>query len=361
MALTDGQPPVADLLTMDAIINRARHNLSPELWDYVSGGAESETTLRRNRAGFDRIGFRPHLLSNVLGRDSATTFLGTELSLPVMFAPVGSIARYHPDGVRAVARVGEKLGTMTFVSSSALPSLEEVREQVAGPLVFQMYIRGDRDWITERVRRAEAVGCRGLCVTADFVVQGRRDRNRANDGFKAIVHNSAELLHQETFTWAELAWLRTITELPLILKGVTCTEDARLAVEHGVDVVHVSNHGGRQLDHLPGAIEVLGEVVDVVDGRADVIVDSGFIRGSDVVKAIAIGAKAVLVGKLMVWGLAAGAEEGLARVVQLMQEEILDCMSLVGARRIADLDRSFIRPVSAPAASDWVGFAPSPH
>jgi isopentenyl diphosphate isomerase/L-lactate dehydrogenase-like FMN-dependent dehydrogenase len=353
--------PVNELMTLDSIIERARQNLSPELWDYVSGGAESETTLRRNRAGFDRVGFRPHLLSNVSGRSTETTFLGQQLSMPIMFAPVGSIARYHPDGVRAVARVSEQIGTMTFVSSSATPSLEEVREQVAGPLVYQLYVRGERGWMTERVRRAEDAGCAGICVTVDFVVQGRRDRNRANNGFKAIVHNSDELLHQETFTWEEFAWLRTVTDLPLILKGVTTEEDGRLAVEHGANVVHVSNHGGRQLDHLPGSIEVLSEVVDAVRGNADVIIDSGFVRGSDVVKAISLGAKAVLIGKMMVWGLAAGAEGGLVRAAELMQEEILDCMSLIGARRISDLDRSFVRPVSEPGRTDWVGFAPSPH
>jgi glycolate oxidase len=353
--------PVSELMTMDSIIGRARDELSPELWDYVSGGAESETTLRRNRAGFDRIGFRPHLLSNVLGRTTKTTFLGTELALPVMFAPVGSLARYHSDGVRAVARVGEKAGTLTFVSSSAVPSLEEVREQVSGPLVYQMYVRGDREWITDRVRRAEAARCKALCVTADFVVQGRRDRNRENNGFKAIVHRSDDLLHQETFTWDEFAWLRSITDLPLILKGVTSAPDAVSAVEAGANVIHVSNHGGRQLDHLPGAIEVLAEIVDAVGGRADVIVDSGFVRGSDVVKALALGAKAVLIGKLMVWGLAAGAEEGLHRVVELLQEEISDCMSLLGVKSLDQLDRSYVRPVSMPARSDWVGFASSPH
>jgi isopentenyl diphosphate isomerase/L-lactate dehydrogenase-like FMN-dependent dehydrogenase len=350
--------PVTALQTMDAIIERARQNLSPELWDYVAGGAESETTLRRNRAGFDRIGFRPRLLSSVLGRHTRTSFLGVDLALPVMFAPVGSIARYHPDGVAAAARVGEQLGTMTFVSSSAQPSLEAVREQVAGPLVFQIYVRGDREWLAERVRRAEAAGCAGLCVTADFIVQGRRDRNRDKDDFKAIVHDSAELQHQETFTWEEFAWLRSITPMPLILKGITHAGDARLAVEHGADVVHVSNHGGRQLDHLPGAIEVLQEITEAVGGDADVIVDSGFVRGSDVVKALALGAKAVLVGKLMVWGLAAGGEEGLHRVMQLMGEEILDCMSLVGVRTVDQLDAGYVRPVTPPGDSSWVGFAP---
>jgi glycolate oxidase len=348
-------------MTMDSIIRRAREELSPELWDYVSGGAESETTLRRNRAGFDGIGFRPHLLSNVLGRTTRTTFLGTELSLPVMFAPVGSLALHHPDGVRAVAKVGEKVGTVTFVSCAAVPSLEEVREQVSGPLVLQLYVRGGRSWITDWVRRAEAAQCKALCVTVDFIVQGRRDRSRENNGFKAIVHQSEALLHQETFTWDEFAWLRSITDLPLILKGITTAEDAATAAETGADVIYVSNHGGRQLDHLPGAIEVLAEIVDSVNGRADVIADSGFVRGSDVVKAIALGARAVVIGKLLVWGLAAGAEEGLGRVVELLQEEILDCMSLVGVKSLSQLDRSYVRPVSRPAESSWIGFADSPH
>jgi glycolate oxidase len=339
-----------------SIIEAARAKLSPELWDIASGGAESETTLRRNRAGFDQIAFRPRLLRDVHSRSTASTFLGQELNLPVMFAPVGSLGKYHPDGALAVARVAERAGSATFVSALT-PGWEEVRAKTRGPMVLQFFTLGNRDWIENLVRRAEHVGAVGLCLTVDTAARGHRERDLRNN--RAASPYDIGERYQETFTWADFDWLRSITKLPLILKGLMCAEDARLAVEHRADVVHVSNHGGRQLDHLPSTIEVLPEIIAAVNGRAVVIIDGGFIRGSDVLKALALGASAVLIGKLMVWALAAGGEAGLEHALELLRREISDLLAHLGVRSLRELNAEYVRPVAPPPDGTWIGFQTS--
>ena len=361
-------------LTIPEIVRAARAHLPTNIWDYSCGGAESETTLRRNRSSFDSIAFRTRILRGAARPDTSTTFLGFQLSLPVMLAPVGSIIHFDPDVALACARAAEAAGTGTFVGTLSSPSMEEVRAGAQGPLFFQLYVRGGRDWIEAMVRRAERAGYSAICLTADSGAYGRRERDLHNrffpreragrpnlEGLPAGSDGRAREDYQATLTWEDLAWLRSITRLPLILKGVSTPEDAKLAVEHGVDVIYVSNHGGRQLDHGPATIEVLPEVVRAVRGWADVIVDSGFIRGTDVVKALALGARAVCIGKLMTWGLAAGGERGLQRAIELLRTEMAIVMTNVGVRSVADIDGSCVRPSVPPAPDPWpVGARPEP-
>ncbi len=331
-------------MTIPEIIEAAQAKLPQVLWDYASGGAETEATLRRNRSAMERWVFRPKVLVDVRHRDLSTTFLGHRLSLPVMLAPIGSIEFFHPDGALAVTRVVGRVGSIAFVSTMARPDLEAVAAGAEGPLVFQLYVRGDRDWVAAIVRRVEDAGYVGLCATVDSAVYGRRERDlhhrfsprerleRPNVG-AALMDEE----YQSGWTWQDLAWLRGTTRLPLILKGVLTPEDAVRAVEHGVDVVYVSNHGGRQLDHAPATIEVLGEIAQAVAGRAELLVDSGFIRGTDVLKGLALGARAVLVGKLQAWGLAADGEAGLERALALLREEISTTLALIGVPKVSDL------------------------
>ena len=342
---------MAEFLTIPEIIEAARAKLPEALWDYASGGAETEATLRRNRSAMERWVFRPKVLVDVRHRDLSTTFLGHRLALPVMLAPIGSIALFDPDGALAVARVAARMGTIAFVSTMALPDLEAVAVGAGGPLVFQLYVRGDRNWVAAIVRRVEQAGYVALCVTVDSAVYGRRERDlhhRFNPR-EALDHpNLAGMVrndeYQSGWTWDDLAWLRGQTRLPLILKGVLTPEDAVRAVEHGVDAVYVSNHGGRQLDHAPATIEVLGEIAQAMAGRAELVVDGGFVRGTDVVKALALGARAVLVGKLLTWGLAADGEAGLARALELLHEEISTTLALVGVPKIAGLGPDCVSP-----------------
>lgn len=362
--------PAPDWQTTAEIVRAARAKLPQYLWDYAAGGAESETTLRRNRAAFDRIAFQPRVLRGVAGRDTSTTFLGHDLSLPVMLAPVGGVGHYTPDGALACARVAQRVGTATFVSTMSTPALEDVRAGAEGPLVFQVYVRGDRQWLEGFVRRIERSGYDAICLTVDSAAYGRRERDLQNRYLARQSHGRPNLAdlpagdrarddYQAALTWEDLAWLRDATRLPLILKGVMSPEDARLAVEHGVDVVYVSNHGGRQLDHAPATMDMLPDVVEAVQGRAEVVVDGGFMRGTDVLKALALGARAALIGRLMVWGLAAGGEPGLECALGLLKTQISTSMANIGVRTVAELAAHCLRPSYPPEPAPWLGEASS--
>jgi len=358
----------ADWQTIPEILPAARLALSPPAWAFSGSGPETEVTVRRNRAAFDRLALMPRVLRGVSERDLCITFLGHRLSLPVMLAPVGSIQMFHPDGARPSARVAERAGTMSFVATNSTPTLEEARAASNAPMVFQLYVYGDREWQTTMLRRVENAGYDALCVTVDSPDSGVRDRRFANrqrwserteraNGEAEPGSRAARAAERNRYlaglTWDDLAWLREQTRLPMILKGLLSPLDAELAVEHGMDVVYVSNHGGRRQDQLPSTIEVLPRILEAVNGRAEVVVDSGFMRGTDVVKALALGATAVGIGKLMIWALAAGGEAGLERALELLRREISATMANVGARTIAELTPGLVVPSFAPPAAPW--------
>ena len=358
--------PAADLATIPEVVHEARRRLPEELWDYSCGGAESETTLRRNRTAFAEVAFRPRVLRGVGVPETATTVLGLPLALPVLLAPIGSIATFHPDGALACARVASAAGTGAFVGTLSHPAIEVVKAGSTAPLFFQLYVYGDRSWLEALLQRVERAGYAAICVTVDVSAYGRRERDLHNRYFPrqtAELPNLGvgalvpDIVNRDEFnaalTWEDIAWLRSRTRLPLMVKGIMTGEDAALAVEHGADVVYVSNHGGRQLDHLPATIEVLPEIRDAVGGQAEILLDGGVVRGTDVVKALASGASAVAIGKLMAWGLAAGGEDALRRTLHLLQTEIRTTMANLGVNRISDLDPSLLRPVSGAAGAAW--------
>ena len=329
-------------VSLQEIVATARKNLPQELWDHLSGGADSETTLLRNRQALDSLALRQRVLVDVRKIDITTTLLGQRLSTPVFLAPVGGFVGFaHPEGVCNVARAAVAHGTTAFISTAAKPGLEAAAEAVSEPLIFQLYVRADRKWVEDILDRAKAAGYRALCVCVDRNYYGRRERDiisRANvrEGF-------GDPSYQMGLTWNDVAWMKERMGTPLILKGIATAEDARLAVEHGADVVYVSNHGGRQLDHGQGTIEVLPEVVDAVADRAEVLFDGGVLRGTDVVKALALGAHAVGVGKLLGWALAAAGEAGLKRMLELMDVEIRTALGLMGVTSLAQLNPSWVR------------------
>ncbi|MBI2289044.1 MAG: alpha-hydroxy-acid oxidizing protein [Betaproteobacteria bacterium] len=301
-----------DMLTLQEIALAARRNLSQMLWDTLCGGSDSETTLRRNRLALDSLALRQRVLVNVADIDMTTTLLGQKLSLPVFIAPVGNFLQLaDPQGAIAVARAAIARGTTAFISTAAKPSLEAVAEAAGEPLLFQLYVRSDRAWVKGILSRAKAAGYRAICVTVDRAYYSRRERDVIN---RFLMRESAgDPRHQASLNWEDIVWMKQHTGLPMILKGIATAEDACLAVEHGADVIYVSNHGGRQLDHAQASIEVLPEVVAAVDGRAEVLVDGGILRGTDVIKAIALGARAVGVGKLQGLALAAAGEAGISK------------------------------------------------
>ncbi len=332
-----------NFVSLQEIVATARRNLPQDLWDHLSGGSDSETTLLRNRQALDSLALRQRVLVDVRKIDISTTLLGQKLASPVFLAPVGGFVGFaHPEGACNVARAAVAHGTTAFISTAAKPSIEAAAAAVKEPLIFQLYVRADRKWVEDILDRAQASGYRALCVCVDRNYYGRRERDmiaRANvrEGF-------GDPSFQMALNWKDLVWMKERMKRPLIVKGVATTEDAKLSVEHGADVVYVSNHGGRQLDHAQGTIEVLPEVAAAVDGRAEILWDGGVLRGTDVVKALCLGARAVGVGKLLGWALGAAGEAGLKRMLELMDVEIRTAMGLMGVTSLVQLNPSWVRP-----------------
>jgi len=340
--------------TIPCIIDAAREALDTPLWDFLSGGAETEQTLRANRAALDAVELRPRVMVDVRAVDLTTRFLGRDLRLPVVIAPIGSIARFHPDGALATARVAAKRGSICFVSANAMPELGDIASAAPdAALVFQAYGYEDRDVLLALARRAEETGCLALCLTVDSAVYGRRERD-LRGGFRPLdkpgrpsldrIVGAESRESRAGFTWEHLAWLREQTRLPLMLKGVLDDRDAARAVDEGIDALYISNHGGRQLDHAPATTAVLPEIAAAVGGRVPILVDSGYQRGTDIIKGCALGATAVGLGKLQGWALAAGGDTALERVFALLEKELTTSLALLGVPAVRDLCADHVRP-----------------
>ncbi len=334
-----------DFITNQEVIMAARRNLPDNVWHYLTGGAESETTMRRNRHGLDCIAFRPRVLIDVSRIDTSTTFLGHKLTLPVMLAPIGSLQSITAEGGVAVARAAEESGTVNFVSSVTQPSLETIAAASGNPKVFQLYVQGDLNWVEQLLVRVKQAGYSALCLTVDTAHYGHRERQMM-DRWLPPSRRGTGYEYRAGLTWEMLDAIKEMAGLPFILKGVATAEDARLAVAHGVQAVYVSNHGGRQLVHNRATIDMLPEIVDAVGGKAEILLDGGVVRGSDVLKAIALGARAVAIGKLQGWGLAAAGQAGLVRVLEILRSEIVTNMGLLGVTRLDQLTAKFICKVA---------------
>jgi 4-hydroxymandelate oxidase len=349
----------ANVLDFEAI---ARRRLERAFYDYYAGGAEDECTLAANRGAFAEVFLRPRVLVDVSHIDTAVTVLGAPVSMPVLIAPTAFHKLAHPDGELATARAAGEAGTLMVASTIATCALEEIAKAATGPLWFQLYVYKDRSLARNLIRRAEASGYRAICLTVDTPFLGSRERDHRNkfslppgirmrnfeaEGFDVATlgdsfHSYVRRQLDCSLTWDAVAWIRGETRLPLILKGIIAAEDARLAVDHGADGIVVSNHGGRQLDCTEATLRALPRVVDAAAGRADVFMDGGVRRGTDVVKALAFGARAVLVGRPCLWGLAAGGQAGVARVLEMLRQELTLAMALCGCPRVESIDRSLL-------------------
>jgi isopentenyl diphosphate isomerase/L-lactate dehydrogenase-like FMN-dependent dehydrogenase len=338
--------------TLHEIVKAARATLAPGPWDYLVGGTETETTLRRNRLAIDSLGFRPRVLRDVSKVDATGTFLGRPIRLPVMMAPIGSIESFTPGGGATAAQASAEFGVPQMLSSVCNPGLEAVAKAADNFRIFQLYVRGDDGFVDDHVRRAVANGYTGFCLTVDTASYSRRERDLARRFVKPWRARATGFDYQAGLSWSHVrrfkdAW----PQVPLILKGIATGEDAALACEHGVDVVYVSNHGGRQLDQGRGSLDVLPEVVKAVSGRARIIVDGCFQRGTDVVKAIALGADLVGMGRMPCLGLAAAGAAGCVRMLELLEDEIRIALALLGVDRLSALDASYVHaapPVTLP-------------
>ena len=379
---------IADLRLM------AKRRLPKAIFDYVDGGAEDEITMRENRRAFEEATFRPRHGVAVPEVDLGVRVLGQDLALPVLLAPVGYCRMFHPQGEVAAARAAGNAGAAYVLSTASGHRLEDVKAATKGPAWFQLYLTGGRDAATDAIVRARAAGYSALVITTDTYVIGMRERDHHN-GTSVLLGDSALakvpylpgiLAHpgwlidflldggvhrlpnivipgegpmglrdvgsliRKSFTWEDLPWIREIWPGPIVFKGVLTADDARRAVDEGAAAVIVSNHGGRQLESSPATLRVLPEIVEAVNGRAEVLLDGGIRRGTDVIKAVCLGARAVLIGRAYAYGLGAAGEAGVARAIEILRADLMRTLKLLGCPSIAALDGSYVgAPARAPA------------
>ncbi|MFN0197161.1 MAG: alpha-hydroxy acid oxidase [Planctomycetaceae bacterium] len=341
----------------------AEQTLPRATYEYIAGGSTDEITLRENVEAFRRIKLYPPLLAGVDQIDTTTTVLGQKVSMPILLAPVAGQSLYHPDGGLASARAAAAMQTLMGVSSSIGNSVEEIAAASPCPKWFQLYVPRDRSVGERLVRRVEAAGYKAIILTVDLGERKDADRrNRFTLPHRMLLKHLSDIGFDVTdkmtndellafnddawdpaLSWKIFDWLRSITKLPLLIKGVLLADDAKRAVDLGLDGIVVSNHGGRRLDGMPATIDQLSEVVDAVNGRAEILLDSGVRRGSDVFKALALGAKAVLVGRAYIWALAADGEPGVKKVLEYLHEELVSAMFSTGCPDVKSINRSFLR------------------
>lgn len=327
----------------------AQARIEPGAWAFYSSGADDEVTLRANRATFERVQLLPRVLRGVRQADLRTTVLGTSVNMPVLVAPMALQGLACVEGECATAQATGNLGTLMVASTETTRSMEEIAATATGPLWFQLYLYRGRKMAEPLVRRAEAAGFGAIVLTVDLPRLGNRERS-PYPGWRlppAMRGNFAEEMtsegwEEEALSWEDIAWLRSLTSLPIILKGILRADDAELAVEHGAAAIVVSNHGGRQLDGVPASIEALPAIVEAVQGRVEVYMDGGVRRGTDVLKALALGARAVLVGRPILWGLAVDGAAGAQHVLELLRDELERAMTLAGVPDVASIDSSLV-------------------
>jgi isopentenyl diphosphate isomerase/L-lactate dehydrogenase-like FMN-dependent dehydrogenase len=340
-----------DFQTLHEIIAKARQNLDQNNWDYIVGGAETETTLRRNRLALDQLALRPRVLRDVTDIDASVAAFGRTLRLPIVLAPVGSLECFHEGAAAPVTRAACEFGVGHMLSSVCEPGLEKVAEVAPdGARIFQLYVRGDDAWVDDYVDRAIDNGYVAFCLTVDTAIYSRRERDLAKRHVVSARRRATGREFQAALNWRTVRRLKDRFDIPLILKGLATAEDAKIALDHGVDWIYVSNHGGRQLDHGRGTMDILPEIADIVGGRAGIIVDGGFARGTDIVKAMAAGANLVGLGRMQCYALAAGGEWALLRMLQILEDEVRRSLGLIGATSFAALDRSQLHAAPATAA-----------
>jgi len=339
---------INEFQNLHEIIRKARDNLDQNAWDYIVGGTETETTLRRNRMALDEIALQPRVLRNVSNVDASVEILGRKIRIPVMLAPIGALETFDPDGAAAVACGADSFGVAHMLSSVCDPGLEGVAKAAPGALrMFQLYVRGDDAFVEDHVNRALANGYAAFCLTVDTAHYSRRERDLSKRYVTAGRRRVSGQPFQMALDWRTVKLIRDKYAVPLIIKGISTPEDAKIALDHGVEWIYVSNHGGRQLDHGRGTMDVLPEIAAAVAGRAKIMVDGSFCRGSDIIKGIAAGADLIGIGRLQCWALAAAGETGIVRMLELLEDEIQRCLGLLGVNTFSELDKSYLHPAKA--------------
>jgi len=334
------------IVTVDDYELVARAKLPLETYDYYAGGAGGEHTLRDNRDAFDRWILRPRVLVGVAERDTSTEVLRTRVSFPVLCGPWAFQGLADPEAEVATARAAARAGTIMVLSSTSSHRIDAVAKATDAPKWFQLYVYSDRGFTRDILRHAHDAGFEAVMFTVDAPMLGKRERDWRNELELPMEGRAQRLDFDPSISWDDLTWIREVAPVPLLIKGILTADDAHLALEHGVDGIVVSNHGGRQLDGSPAALDALVEVTDAVGNRCAVLMDGGIRRGTDVLKAMALGATAVMVARPLAWGLAAEGEAGVAHVLEILREEFDLAMALAGCRTIGEIDRRLVRPAS---------------
>lgn len=379
---------VSRAVNIEDLRGLARRRVPRIVFNYIDGGAEAEWTLRENRRAFDAVTFRPRHAVAVPACDLRTRALGTELSMPLLLAPVGYLRVMHPKGEIAAARAASKAGVGLILSTVSGYRLEDVKAASQGPVWYQLYLTGGRAAAESAMGRAMDVGYTVLVITIDSAVIGYRERE-SRDGMEQLlrgnlwskipfvpqtlarprwlarfvldgglphmpnivspetgvlrVRDAHTAMKREAFSWEHMPWIRALWKGPIVIKGVLSADDAKRSLDHGATGIVVSNHGGRQLDCVPASLQVLPEVVEAVNGQAEVLIDSGIRRGSDIVKAICLGARAVLCGRAYAYGLAAAGEAGVTRALEILRGDLDRCLKLLGCPSVDALNKSYVR------------------
>jgi L-lactate dehydrogenase (cytochrome) len=381
------------IVNVEDLRRAARRRLPRSVFDYIDGGADGEVTLRENVRAFQDVAFRPRCAVETPPPDLRTTVIGTPISMPVIFAPVGSSRMFWPRGEEAAAATAGAAGTIYSLSTLSGCRLEDVKKATSGPAWYQLYLCGGRDVASATLQRARDAGYSALILTIDTAVAGMRERDLRNGSKQLLTRKLGPMLpyvwqfaarpswlagflrdgglmkfpnvmlpdgpmlyadvslalEQSTVTWRDLRWIREIWTGPVVIKGVHTAEDARRALDEGANAICVSNHGGRQLDGVHATIRVLPEIVDAVGGRVEVLLDGGVRRGGDVVKALCLGARAVLIGRAYAYGLAAAGGPGVARAVDILRSDIVRTLKLLGCASVRELNGSLVD-----APRDWM-------
>ena len=339
---------IRPLVTLPEFRREARARLPREVFNFGDGGAETETTLRRNRRAIQRLAIRQDILVDARELDTTTSLLSVPLSWPVVIAPMGGLILFHDEGDVEMGRGAERADTLQFLSGATGFSVETVAAASKGPKMFQLYHFGDRPWVTDYLARVEAAGYLSVCLTVDVQVYSRRERDIAarwsprEAMAKAPNPRGPDPNYPTRLTWTDVEFLMKTTRLPIGLKGVMTARDAKQAVDMGVRLIWVSNHGGRQLDSTQASIDALPAIAEAVNGRADIVVDGGFNRGTDVLKGVALGARAVAVGRTALWGLAVDGADGVAAALGLLRQELRIAMALCGQTSVQRLPRDCV-------------------
>ena len=347
LPVINGDPiDLSEIINLFDFEKMAEGKMTKMAYEYVASGAADEFTVRWNRQAFDNLKINPSVLNDVSKLDTTVTLFGQKLAYPILIAPTAFHKIMHPEGELATAKGAGKAKAIYVVSSFTTTPLEEIKNVASEPLWFQLYVRDDKEFTKNLVQKAESLGCRALCITVDTPVVGARNRQaRVNfklpDGINAPYTNGA-LTQKMPLTWKEMEWLISFAKIPVLLKGILNPDDAEKAIKIGASGIIVSNHSGRNLDSVPATIEVLPRIVKRVNKRIPILMDGGIRRGTDVLKAIALGANAVLVGKPICFGLASGGAEGVTKALEILRAEFEMAMALTGRATIASIDKSLI-------------------